>query len=425
MKRLLFIAIALSIALPCFGVMQRRDESDNSLLNVDFTGEGIYIKRAAPGTTATFTRASSALEYWQQPARLAATNIPRFWPGQGILIEGADTNVCIRNEVSSFVDAEWTEVNLMVGRTALPNLYNGGSIFITYFGGDAYHYQTKLLTAVKYIVSALVYIDPAYGAISTQMKMAAGVAGAIAGLTTNYEHLGNDVYLCWAVFTATAANWDIGFKFTLPGFGYLAYHSCLTCHIAAPTLEGGDFPRSPIPNTTGASITRAADVLTIPGTGNIGTTEGTIDVELTESSSEAQVATANIHYYFGYYQSATNYIVLYIRGGSDTTAFAIRMGGAGACDNDAAAGQVRGNNLKLRLVYRQATTLDETNYAILYRNAGAGWGQLCVSAVQPTGPLNGTGTIYVEAWIDLVRHVNAVVRRITIWKDAKVGIPGG
>jgi peptidoglycan/xylan/chitin deacetylase (PgdA/CDA1 family) len=202
----------------------------------------------------------------------------------------------------------------------------------------------------------------------------------------------------------------------------VVYVSVPTCHIAAPASEGGDFPRSPIPNTTGASITRAADVLTIPAAGNIGTAEGTIDVECVAPCTEGEVSSPSLQL-FRYYKDVNNDIAIRTASATDKTGFFVRMGGLSAPSEEAVSGFSRNILSKFRLSLRQANTLDGTNYVILYHNIGTGWSTLCVSATQPSGALDVSGTIYVGEQYDGTRHWDSIIRRIRIYQNAIVGVP--
>jgi len=415
----------LGLSDPGMGVID--DMNLAPLLDLDFTQGRHYAHRSVVASALTFTRASDGLDYAVQPAVLRATNVPRYMQNSavdrlnGILIEGADTNIIIQNTVYNVANWAFYSAPVMSDNTSV-NLYGGHSFKMVWdgFTDISAIVQVHALTAVKYIVEALVYTNGS-AVTSADMRFQANVSGGAAVYyNPTFEHVGSGVYLAWAVFTGTAVNWDVGINVRQ---NKTIYFSLLSCYLAAPTNEGGDFPRSPIPNSTGASITRAADLLTIPGTGNVGATEGTIDVEFVAPCSEPE--SGNNQYLLYYSKDANNRFLLYINPVTNAMTFTLLMGGAAACASANTSGFARNNTVKLRFVYRQTSTLDGTNYGILYNSVnGAAWGQLCASAVQPTGVMDGSGTIYLLHNTVSVSHLGSPIRRIRIYNRAKVGLPG-
>lgn len=391
------------------------------LLDLDFTQGRHYAHRSVVASALTFTRASSGLDYSVQPAVLRATNIPRYMQNSavnglnGILIEGADINVVWYNTVYDVL--RWTvNGNLTPTDDVTVNLYDGHSFKLVEAAGLGEIYQNVVLTAVKYVIEFLAYTDGS-AVTSADVVAFADTATTNEVALTNFEHVGGGVYLCWGVFTATAAAWNVGIE--VPA-GKTVYVSLLTCHIAAPTSEGGDFPRSPIPNDTGASKTRAADVLTIPADGNIGLVTGTVDVEFTAPCNEVNAATDLRIVEF--YSAATNIFLVSFDSVGNTTKIYHRGNSGTARTISVALGFARNALVKMRVVY-STSLLDGTNYMILYSNIGAGWSQVGQTNLQPTAFLAGM-TIYVGRYGAGAYSLGSLIRRIRFYGYAKVGLPG-
>jgi len=85
--------------------------------------------------------------------------VPRYRAGSGILIEGADTNVIIRNHYPDYLTGDWTKTNITDTEVTTPDLYNGGSIRLVTGGAAGQLTQQQTLTQEIEIIQALVYTD--------------------------------------------------------------------------------------------------------------------------------------------------------------------------------------------------------------------------------------------------------------------------
>lgn len=360
------------------------------LCDVDFTQGQPYAHRIVnPGVTQT--RASSGLEYWLQPAVLRGNNVARYGTFcleryLGLLIENADTNVIIRNIYPDYLTGDWTKAGITDTEVVTPDIYNGGSISLVAGGVNGQWTQAKVLTAAGWIACIVVYTDGS-AVTSADMQIVMGISPAVTTRATTFEHLGNGFYLAWAVQTATAVAWEIGLEVKA---NKTVYASLLSCYLSGAP---GVFPRSPIPNTTAANITRAKDVCTIAMANNVGALEGTVKAMFIAPAAESQVA--NDNRIVDLYKGANDRIsITYFAAGNKLRVY-LKMGGVAILDLNGALGCSRGDLIKIHLAYRQPTTLDGTNYAIFWADDGTGWVQLAQSAVQPTGALDTTGTIHI------------------------------
>ncbi len=271
-----------------------------------------------------------------------------------------------------------------------PNLYDGHSVQLCEAGGAAKQFcQTKTLTAQDYIVSFLARTD---GSEVTSADVAPFADTALINEISepHYEHVGDGVYLCWGKFTATAADWNVGVEVKA---GKAVYVSLLTSHERGSSTDGGDFPRSLIPNDTGGSKLRASDTCTIPADGNINPSRGTIDAEFTAPCAELE---ANVRLMvWTIYKDGTHYWGIAIS--STGKIQFIYRGGGGEVIASAALTIARNQIIKLRALY-DINKIDGTNYLILYANKGGGWIQLAQSAAAIGVAIPAGATIYPGGW---------------------------
>lgn len=394
------------------------------VFDLDFMAGRAYCHRIVNPAAPTATRASAANRYWLQPADDVGVNVLRYAQKStighlnGLLIEGADQNVIIRNYESVYQAGDWVTNGFILPSTVnVPDLYGGGAIqAIEADVGEGYMCQQPTLTAVKWIVAALVYTDGS-AVTASDMRMSAAAAAAFAGLASTYEHVGGGVYLVWAVFTATAAVWNVGINVRR---GKTINFSLLSCYLAVPTNEGGDFPRSPIPNATGAAITRAADIYAHSADNNIGLDEGTIDVEFVAPCSEAEAAT--FLRIISIYKDGNNRIEVYYDAGANTVLFRHRVG-AVSVDASGALGHSRGDIVKIRCPF--GADIEGLKDTIFYASINnAAWSEIA----SHNGPLGGNlpagATIYIGQYGTGVSHLGSLIRRVRIFNYVKVGLPG-
>lgn len=402
----IFVILGVWVSLWIGSAVEPIPVGPKPLLDIEFPGK-IYHRGDGP---LAISRASAACRYWEHPADLVGVDVARYWPGKGLLIEGADQNVLIENTVYDV--ANWsTNGNLTPTDDTDINLYDGHSFKLVELAGVGQLYQTVTVTAEDYIVSFLAYTD---GSAVTTADIDAFADTAFTNEigTTYYESLGGGVYLCWGEFTATAADWHVGIEVKA---NKTVYISLLTCHKSAPTNEGFSGPRSLIPSGA-APTTRAPEVVTIPADGNIGLSEGTIDVMWTAGCSEAS---ANLNFILSIYKDASNEIYVYVF--NSKTYFRHNVAG-NILDSNGVIGFSRNDFVKIRCCY--GSNIEGTKDTILYASVNNGaWSEIA-SAATPLGGTFPTGaTINLGRRGSAIGYVSSFIRRVTIWKEAKVGIP--
>jgi peptidoglycan/xylan/chitin deacetylase (PgdA/CDA1 family) len=279
-------------------------------------------------------------------------------------------------------------------------------------GHDKAFYYTVALSNANYIVAF--YARKSDGSEITNADIEAFADTALVNeiALTKFEQQNNGVYLCWGEFSASSDPWNIGVEVKAGKF----IEVCLiTCYEAAPSNQGGSFVRSLIDGGSEFVIAdRGADNLTIPGSGNIGGEEGTIEINARIPCSESEAATYLT--LFSYYLNSQNLIRIRIDSGADKLQFGLYMGGATLVSAEASVGMSRGDHLKIRLRYRQATPIDGTNYVIMeYDLNNAGWIQACASATQPDGTMLLNGTIYIGSYVNQTYHWGSYIEEVRIF----------
>jgi hypothetical protein len=207
----------------------------------------------------------------------------------GYLAEGARTNLLTYSQ--QFDNAAWSKFQCSVtaDATTSPDGTATADKLITDNGVNGNLYQATTLTAVSYTASVFakagewswlllgattaantgVWFDLSSGAVGTQNP----------GYTGSIQSFGDGWYRCSVTFTGTAVPWDVIVFSTNADNSISNGDGTSGIYIWGAQIEAGAFPSSYIPTTT-ASVTRNADVLTYPSSGNAADA-GTIYAEYT------------------------------------------------------------------------------------------------------------------------------------------------
>lgn len=278
------------------------------------SGSGAVNTSLWRGTgSATFTRATTATTVNSAGQIISvASGVPRSYYDPttlqylGYLAEGARTNLCLRSQ--EFDNASWARVNLSVsvdsilapnGDTSAETLtddavsgqHNTGCAGVTFSAATAYTFSVFLKAGTA--TWAQLRFDPGVPFPSgcfANFNLASGVVGTVgADASATIKAFPNGWYRCAVTSTADAGgglyrafvqltnSTDAVIAVTYSGSGQSLY-------AWGAQLEAGSFPSTYIPTTT-ASVTRNADVLTYPFSGNGIDATGTVFAQIVPSGA--------------------------------------------------------------------------------------------------------------------------------------------
>jgi hypothetical protein len=246
-------------------------------LNLDFAKTKVLDPRI------TFTRASTATFVGSNGLiQTAASGVSRFdhnpstGESLGLLVEEARTNLLLQS--SDLTTASWGLTN--VTRTANSTTAPDGTNTAVKIASTTGTWQTFLsqasvgISAVATTFSCYAKAAEAswfcmsgiqYGEAIAYFNLATGALGTrSAGSAHSITPVGNGWYRC-SVTCASAASTQWGFFPSLTDATLTPAPIGDGVHVWGPQLEAGAFPTSYIPTTT-ATVTRAADVVSMTGT---------------------------------------------------------------------------------------------------------------------------------------------------------------
>jgi Concanavalin A-like lectin/glucanases superfamily len=284
--------------IPVFG--SQRPYADLNFAGGSFGVGGQIVSDITRLPGFTFTRASTAMFYGSNGLlQTAASGVARFaydpvtLASQGILVEEARTNLCLRSQ--AFDNASWTkgggsftaDATTSPDGTANADLYTEvtgtsfGTIYQsiasaagTYTGSVFFKVGSGSTRYIRLVVSSAatdfgyITVNVSTGAI-TQAAAVSGTATAPSGDVTS---VGNGWYRVRLTVTLAAAlnfifvnPFDTGTPAVGSDYGRGAYTgNGSTFSLWQAQLELGTGASSPVPTTT-AAVTRAADVAAVTG----------------------------------------------------------------------------------------------------------------------------------------------------------------
>ncbi len=225
--------------------------------------------RVITGGPLTMARATTALRFDGTKYVDSANDILRIETGinsvvLGALIEGQRTfDELLRTDTSQDQLASWTSTGITATSDADAVAYGGNRWTLTADGSDRVFVQTITIAAATRSLGF--YVRRTDGGVVDGTFCLIYREGS--DRTTTYTHIGGNVYRVQeANFTGSAGAAATGLK----------VKAGKTVQLVAPMgLEDGAFSASPIP-TVAAAVTRNADLLTFPSSGNMLTNVGTV-----------------------------------------------------------------------------------------------------------------------------------------------------
>lgn len=222
----------------------------------------------------SFSRASAAT--FMDPAdgwiKSAASGVARF-EAAGLLMEGARTNSCLHSD--DFTNAAWTKTNLSVAAnntgTLDPAGANGADL-LTATAANATVLQAVTLASASKVFS--LYLKRKTGTGNVDITIDNGTGWTTVTINSSTWTRVSKVQ--------TLANPTFGLRLVTSGDEVWAWRGQLE--------DGATFASSAIPATTTVAVTRAADLLTFPASGNLSAANGSAILVFTPAAIDNGLA---------------------------------------------------------------------------------------------------------------------------------------
>jgi hypothetical protein len=384
--------------------------ADNKSLADAVTGASLVTFTRA--STGTFVNSAGVLQ-------TAATDVPRFdhnpttGESLGLLVEEARTNLCLQSENFS---TTWTtfRASVSANATAAPdgnttadkivedttatNSHGVQQASISFTSGTSYTFSVYVKAAERANIRFTLPAAAFTSALAAQFNLAlATTTTASSGVTATITELQNNWYRCTMTAAATAtASGTVGLQMgensTSTTVNYTG-NGTSGLFLWGAQLEAGAFPTSYIA-TTGATATRAADVVSITGSAFsswYNAPEGTIF---------HQGATPALANFFSIDDGTVNNRITSYLPAATAPGFFVATGGV-------AQANIFSSTITAGSTFAQANSYKAANFAIAVNGGTVG--------TSSSGSIPIVNKMVIGANVFAGAYVNGTIRRLVFW----------